>query len=83
MEVALDELPLEVNDVLLLCSDGLTRGVTPDEVLQEVRNGATPQAAAERLVALANAAGGDDNTTVVLIALCEGGLRGLWRRVWG
>ena len=83
VEVALDELPLEATDVLLLCSDGLTRGVKPDEILHEVRNGATPQAAAERLVELANAAGGEDNTTVVLIALREGGLRGFWRRVWG
>lgn len=83
VEVTLDELPLEVNDALLLCSDGLTRGVKPDEILREVRHGATPQAAAERLVELANAAGGEDNTTVVLIALRENGLRGLWHRVWG
>lgn len=83
VEVALDELPLQVHDVVLLCSDGLTRGVKPDDILQVVRKGGAPQAAAERLIELANAAGGEDNTTVVLIALREGGLKGLWRRIAG
>lgn len=79
--VDLDELPLEAGDTLLLCSDGLTRGVKPDEILQVVRGEPAPQAAAERLVELANAAGGEDNTTVVLVALRRA--RGFWQRFWG
>ncbi len=81
--VTLDELPLEPSDTLLLCSDGLTRGVKPDDILQAVRSGMTPQATADRLVELANAAGGEDNTTVVLIALRGGRPAGFWRRIWG
>jgi protein phosphatase len=82
VEVALDELPLCVHDTVLLCSDGLTRGVKSGGILQVVRGAATPQAAAERLIELANAAGGEDNTTVVLVAFEEGGLKG-WRRLRG
>lgn len=81
VQVDLDELPVEKNDVFLLCSDGLTRGVKPAEILHTVRREPTPQAAAERLIEQANAAGGEDNTTVVLVALRQGG--GFWRRIWG
>ncbi len=52
-------------DRLVLCSDGLTRHVTPEEIATTV--GAQPaDAAADALVALANARGGEDNVTVVL-----------------
>ncbi len=83
VEVALDELPLLRNDVLVLCSDGLTRGVKPAEILQAVRAEPTPQAAAERLVTLANDAGGDDNTTVIVIALSHSETKGFFKRLWG
>lgn len=67
VEVDLDERWLARGDVLLLCSDGLTRGVRPPEILDTICRACEPQAACERLVELANAAGGEDNTTVVLI----------------
>lgn len=79
--VDLDELPVQAGDALLLCSDGLTRGVKPPDIARVVRGEATPQVAAERLIELANAAGGDDNTTVVLVTLRQD--RGFWRRFWG
>jgi len=78
--VDLDELPLQAGDWLLLCSDGLTRGVKAAEIAAVLRAEPAPQAAAERLVELANAAGGEDNTTVLLVALRRGG--GFWRRFW-
>lgn len=53
-------------DLFLLCSDGLT-DMVEDKVLQEVLAGdlRLPQKA-DRLVELANSAGGHDNVTVVL-----------------
>jgi serine/threonine protein phosphatase PrpC len=36
----------------------------------------------DRLVALANAAGGRDNTTVIVISLRKEPM-GLWTRLWG
>jgi len=59
-------------DVLLLCSDGLTTMIGPDEVAEIMRAAPTVRAAGERLVAAANAAGGRDNITVVLFRLEEG-----------
>jgi protein phosphatase len=69
-------------DQLLLCSDGLTRDMKPAEILATVRREKDPQAAAERLVELANAAGGLDNTTVILVSVQHGASETPMQRVW-
>jgi protein phosphatase len=53
-------------DRLVLCSDGLTRHVTPEEIA--VRMALEPARAADALVALAKARGGEDNITVIVYA---------------
>jgi protein phosphatase len=58
---------LRRGDRLLLCSDGLTRHVTPEEIAV-VASGEDVTTAANALVELANARGGQDNVTVVLHA---------------
>ena len=82
VDVELDEVPLMQGDGILLCSDGLTRGVKPAEILDAIRREKEPQAASERLVELANAAGGLDNTTVVLVTIQDTADPSLWQRVW-
>jgi serine/threonine protein phosphatase PrpC len=82
VDVDLDEVPLMQGDQLLLCSDGLTRDVKPAEILVTVRREKNPQAAAERLVELANAAGGLDNTTVILVTIQHGASETPMQRVW-
>jgi sulfur transfer complex TusBCD TusB component (DsrH family) len=57
------------NDVLLLCSDGLTDLVWDDEILEVIRAKPGLKEAARALIELANARGGHDNTTVVLISV--------------
>jgi PPM family protein phosphatase len=60
-------LDLEPGDQLLLCSDGLT-GVVEDEVIEsELTPDVEPQEALDRLVERANAAGGPDNITIVIL----------------
>ena len=54
---------------LLLCSDGLWGLVPDDMILQLVQSAPGPQAASEALVAAANAAGGPDNITAVIVQL--------------
>lgn len=71
VEVDLDELPLAHGDRLLLCSDGLTAHLKPADMLAAIQAEADPEAAAGRLVTLANAAGGEDNITVILLAVPE------------
>jgi protein phosphatase len=82
VDVELDEVPLMLGDQLLLCSDGLTRDVKPAEILATVRLEKDPQAAADRLVELANAAGGLDNTTVILVSIQHGARETPLQRVW-
>ena len=67
IEVTLSESTLIPGDCLLLCSDGLTRGVRPDKILDAIRAAPDPQTASNELVTLANQAGGEDNTTVIVI----------------
>ena len=59
------ELALEPGDVLLLCSDGLTRHV-PDDEIARIASGNTPTEAVSSLVDLANHRGGEDNIAVLI-----------------
>lgn len=55
------------NDLLLLCSDGLSGKLHPEDmqdILKETKNNLS--LACEKLIALANQRGGEDNITVVL-----------------
>ncbi len=53
-------------DRLLLCSDGLTKPVPADTIRRMLAAADSPAAAAESLVAAANAAGGPDNVTAIV-----------------
>jgi PPM family protein phosphatase len=69
VEADADEHLLLDGDTLLLCSDGLTRMVTDPEIASTLLTHPAAQAAADRLVALANEYGGEDNTTVVVLRI--------------
>jgi len=60
---------LQSNDVILLCSDGLTDLVWNDEILEIVRLKSSIKEATRALVDLANERGGHDNITVILISV--------------
>jgi protein phosphatase len=62
---------LSVGDYLLLCSDGLSGMVEDQAMLQIVRQTASPQAACDELIAAANAAGGEDNISVIIVAIIQ------------
>ena len=66
VEVDAEEHALFPRDVLLLCSDGLTRMVTEPEIAGALQSEPDPARAAEKLVELANENGGADNVTVVV-----------------
>jgi serine/threonine protein phosphatase PrpC len=55
-------------DRFVLCSDGLSDKVAPQEILAMCQQG-SPETICRRLCDLANARGGDDNITVVCLAL--------------
>jgi serine/threonine protein phosphatase PrpC len=65
--------PVRADDVLLLCSDGLTSMVGEDVIARVLGSASTLEQAAQGLIAEANDAGGRDNITVVLFRLEEVG----------
>jgi len=69
IEVDAEEHTLFPRDVLLLCSDGLTRTVTEPEIAGTLQAETDPARSAEKLIALANERGGPDNITVVTMRL--------------
>jgi len=69
-DVVIDTMPVapRAGDVWVLCSDGLSNYVLPGEILHLVST-TGPEDAARPLIELANARGGDDNITALVIAL--------------
>ena len=67
VEVDADEQMLLEGDTVLLCSDGLTHMVSDPEIASVLTTLEPAQAAADRLVQLANEYGGLDNVTVIVI----------------
>jgi PPM family protein phosphatase len=62
--------PLESSDLILLCSDGLTKMLTDQDIhTLVVQEGRHFQSLVQSLVTTANRFGGEDNTTVVVIGL--------------
>jgi PPM family protein phosphatase len=73
IEVDVFTVPAEHGDVVLLCSDGLTDMLSEEDLAEALLEaGRDPEEAARKLVAAANAQGGEDNITVVLFELVEG-----------
>jgi serine/threonine protein phosphatase PrpC len=73
VDVDTHTVSLSPGDLVLLCSDGLSAMVRDEEIGRVLESTAgDPHQAAESLVRAANAAGGDDNVTVVLFELVEG-----------
>jgi len=59
--------PLNKNDKLLLCSDGLTGHLSKEKIYETILSFDNIQSAAMKLVELANGNGGSDNITVQLV----------------
>ena len=59
---------LQVGEYLLLCTDGLSNLVNPQEMLFELIYGGETESAAERLLEIALDRGAPDNVTVVVLA---------------
>jgi protein phosphatase len=60
-------------DRLLLCSDGLTNELDDDRIAAILSEGDPPDVAARRLAAEADAAGGRDNVTTVVLDVVDSG----------
>ncbi len=72
VDVDLWELHVHTGDRLLLCSDGLTNEVSVAQIGQVLESVRDPRKAARALVDRANAHGGSDNITVVVVDVLVG-----------
>lgn len=57
------------NDVYLLCSDGLSKMITDDELRRLLMEMKDPQTTVDMLIKLANDNGGHDNITAILVCV--------------
>jgi protein phosphatase len=73
LEVDLAEIDGQPGDRLLLCSDGLTRMLNDDLIIETLKSEQDPGLACQKLVDLANSLGGMDNITVIIANLEQNG----------
>lgn len=65
VDVDLTYLPLRRNDVLVLCSDGLSGSVEAEAIVKSIYGTDSPAQACRKLIDQANERGGPDNITVI------------------
>jgi serine/threonine protein phosphatase PrpC len=72
-QIDVDVYPIELQpgDRILFCSDGLTTMLRQDEMASILAREHDPKRAAQLLVDAANAAGGEDNVTAVIVEAVE------------
>lgn len=70
---------LEAGDVYLICSDGLTANLKDSDLLEILlkKGSESDSEICSELVAKANDAGGDDNTTVIVVSVAESSEKGM------
>jgi len=66
-QVEMSENDIRENDILLLCSDGLTDEVQDDELRRILASEPVPGKAVSRLIRQANEMGGHDNITAIVV----------------
>jgi len=72
IEADVAEFEVRPGDVVLLCTDGLSNMVEENDIARTLTQVTNPQAAADRLVQMANKNGGKDNITAVVAHLKAG-----------
>lgn len=74
LNVVIDRVAVRDMDMLILCSDGLSNKVRPEEMKAVVDHAGSLKEACESLISMANERGGEDNITVLIAQLSGGRL---------
>ncbi len=75
LQIAVTSIKLQVNDILLLCSDGLSGKLTASEMKKLIDSSSSLLEAGTGMINLAKERGGDDNITVILAKFEGSGLQ--------
>jgi len=62
------EIFFQEGDTIVICSDGLSDKAFPEEICEIVQS-SSPEESCQKLIAMANERGGDDNITVIVLEL--------------
>ena len=62
---------LKPKDMVILCTDGVTSGITNSVLEGYLTRDGSPEATADKLIQMANERGGRDNSTVIVIRVEE------------
>ena len=71
VRASISEMQYFKDDVLVVCSDGLSDRVAPQEILEVIQEFDASQTVCRALVDLANERGGNDNITVIVLKVKE------------
>jgi len=66
LNVVIDRLAIRDMDTFVLCSDGLSNKMRPDEIKEAIDRSGSLKEACATLISLANERGGEDNITVLI-----------------
>lgn len=69
--VGIDTRSLQVNDKILLCTDGLSNFVDERVIRERIRDGKTPRQTVDALIGETLSEGGEDNVTCSLIRIAR------------
>jgi len=65
----IEDVQMHIGDRLVMCSDGLTLHVKPNEIAQLALSDPDPSVISSKLIDLANSRGGRDNISVIVIVV--------------
>jgi serine/threonine protein phosphatase PrpC len=85
VEIDVEDHALKPGDILLICSDGLTKMVTDKEAEKVLCEMATPEEGVDTLIRMSRDGGGVDNITVAIVRIPDGKPRpaGFFKRLFG
>lgn len=71
LEIHIYTEKVQLHDTIILCSDGLWGEISPEKLKQVLKAAESPQVAVQQLIDIANAAGGPDNITVIIVHISD------------
>lgn len=76
VQIDMDECRVQAGDVVIVCSDGLDKEVSTDQIQEVTTNSSDPESLARHLLEMAIEGGGSDNVTIAVAMITSPGFLG-------